>query len=88
MKAGKSILRLAFDQSNCKKASPVQVVYTTRIPYPGSFREYERAVLSFTVLDPMTARGAHLIFGPRGEALIRSRRSFERGHSLMFFQKT
>ena len=32
-----------------------------------------------TVFDRMSARGAHLIFGARREALIRKGRSFERG---------
>ena len=35
----------------------------------------------------MSARGAHLLLGT-GEALIRTRRSFERGRSLNIVQKT
>ena len=42
----------------------------------------------YTIFDRMSARGAHLILGPRGEALIRTRRSFERGHSFNTFQTT
>ena len=35
-----------------------------------------------TVFDRMSAQGANLILGPRGEALIQTKCSFERGHSL------
>ena len=40
-----------------------------------------------TVFDPISARGVHLILGPREETLIRKRRSFERGAHLIFFKK-
>ena len=40
-----------------------------------------------TVFDRISARGAHLILGPRREALTRTRRSFERGALIKYFSK-
>ena len=55
----------------------------TRYTFPCPFYLAE----SHTVFDRMSPRGAHLILGARGEALIRKRRSFERGAYKIFLKK-
>ena len=43
--------------------------------------------VQITIFDRMSAQGAHLILGARGEAVIRKGRSFERSSHQILFKK-